>query len=603
MSVSLLRRLPRCTTTAATSIRTSIQLLACPLFPASNFTHTRICIRIPELHSQNYSSRSLRTPPASSPSALSPFTRPRPALQPNIKEAAVNCTALFLVGALSAALALFGSSYLSQPGSEHSLEKGEKDETYNAQSAPRSDSDLARVEHILYDNLSSFDLEAMPPYGDAPGRPGNLTPAEEQKLKEMWIALSKISAMMPEGAFTNGSNDAASTKSAETPKKKSRFGFGRSKNKDEEETSGGDNDKHGQTKDYEKALQSLTPEQLKDALWSMSKHDDPDALLLRFLRARKWDVQAALIMLVATMHWRSQEVHLDDDIMPNGERGALEWSKSSNPAEQKEGEDFLAQLRMGKSFIHGCDNDGRPCSFVRVRLHHGGDQTEKSLERFTVWTIETARMMLRPPVDTATIVFDMTDFSLANMDYTPVKFIIKCFEANYPESLGAILIYKAPWIFNQIWRIIRGWLDPVVASKVHFVANIDELDNYIRKDRAPKELGGNEDWEWKWPEPVPGEDDQMKDTAGKQKVMAERNELIKSYEDETMAWCEGKDKGEGRPRIAQRIAENYWKLDPYVRARTPYDRTGVILPGGKVDFYPKSSSDSAPAPSAEEELD
>lgn len=46
------------------------------------------------------------------------------------------------------------------------------------------------------------------------------------------------------------------------------------------------------------------------------------------------------------------------------------------------------------------------------------------------------------------IVFDMTGFSMANMDYTPVKFMIKCFEANYPESLGAVLVHKAPWLFQ-----------------------------------------------------------------------------------------------------------------------------------------------------------
>ena len=26
--------------------------------------------------------------------------------------------------------------------------------------------------------------------------------------------------------------------------------------------------------------------------------------------------------------------------------------------------------------------------------------------------------------------------------------MIKCFEANYPESLGAVLVHKAPWIFQ-----------------------------------------------------------------------------------------------------------------------------------------------------------
>lgn len=35
-----------------------------------------------------------------------------------------------------------------------------------------------------------------------------------------------------------------------------------------------------------------------------------------------------------------------------------------------------------------------------------------------------------------------------SQDYTPVKFMIKCFEANYPESLGAVLVHKAPWVFQ-----------------------------------------------------------------------------------------------------------------------------------------------------------
>jgi hypothetical protein len=231
-----------------------------------------------------------------------------------------------------------------------------------------------------------------------------LTPDQQTTLKEMWIALSDISGMSeaspPSDDTSSISKDTTTT--TETPqKKKSRFGFGRKKEKEADVAASVENDKHGQAKEYQQALASLTPEQLRDALWSMSKHDDPDALLLRFLRARKWDVQAALIMLVSTMHWRSQEMHVDDDIMVNGERQALQESKSSDAAEKKEGDDFMAQLRMGKSFLHGIDKDGRPCCYVRVKLHRQGEQSERSLERFTVYTIETARMMLRPPVDTA----------------------------------------------------------------------------------------------------------------------------------------------------------------------------------------------------------
>ncbi len=254
-----------------------------------------------------------------------------------------------------------------------------------------------------------------------PGRPGNLTAEQEAKLKEMWAATLSVFGL-PELGDTNG--DASSTIGSETmeqteqksragtfsseKKKKKRIGmFSRKHNDDvlRENVDGvsamdGD-DKYGQTKAYRKVLESQSPEDLRHAFWSMVKHDNPDGLLLRFLRARKWDVQNALIMLVAAMHWRMQEMHVDDDIIRKGEAGSLEDSASSNAAVKKEGEDFLAQLKLGKSFLHGTDREGRPMCFVRVRLHKQGEQSEASVERFTVYTIETARYLLGFNVDTA----------------------------------------------------------------------------------------------------------------------------------------------------------------------------------------------------------
>ena len=192
---------------------------------------------------------------------------------------------------------------------------------------------------------------------------------------------------------------------ASEKKKKSRMGIFSKKNKHENDpantSDGAENDKHGQAQEFQQALASQKPEELREAFWSMVKHDHPDALLLRFLRARKWDVHAALVMFVSTIHWRAKEMHVDDDIMINGEEYAIKEAKAGNTTEKKEGGDFMAQLRMGKSFLHGTDKEGRPCCYVRVKLHKQGEQSEKSLERFTVYTIETTRMMLKPPVDTA----------------------------------------------------------------------------------------------------------------------------------------------------------------------------------------------------------
>jgi hypothetical protein len=198
----------------------------------------------------------------------------------------------------------------------------------------------------------------------------------------------------------------------------------------------------------------------------------------------------------------------------------------------------------------------------------------------------------------------MTDFSMANMDYTPVKFMIKCFEANYPESLGTVLVYKAPWVFNAIWSIIRGWLDPVVAGKVHFAKNIDELEKFVPRKQIPTELGGDEKWTYEFPEPVPGENDKMKDTATREVLEGERAEIVQKYETTVLEWVHEGEKGQSleerrkeRDTVAESLRQNYWKLDPYVRARTLYDRIGLLHDGGQLAFYSQAKSEVA-APAA-----
>jgi hypothetical protein len=268
------------------------------------------------------------------------------------------------------------------------------------------------------------------------GRPGTLTADEENKLRELWALTMKVfgvDAGVDAGLDTgvdevNGAeapavapgSDAASDKDGKKDKKKSRLNVFR-RHKDDKtadaksttssatSTSGdisrlsisADDDKFGQTAEFKAALANTPPEELRRAFWSMVKHDHPDALLLRFLRARKWDVEKALIMMISTMHWRLDEMHVDDDIVKNGELQAMADTKATDAKVKKNSDDFLTQLRMGKSFLHGIDNEGRPMCFVRARLHKAGEQTEESLERFTVYTIETARMLLRPPIDTA----------------------------------------------------------------------------------------------------------------------------------------------------------------------------------------------------------
>ncbi|KAI2700123.1 hypothetical protein CBS147317_8484 [Penicillium roqueforti] len=349
-------------------------------------------------------------------------------------------------------------------------------------------------------------------------------------------------------------------------------------------------------KSMEHILSKMTPREMCFAILKMIKQENPDSLLLRFLRARKWDVGKAFSMMASNILWR-KEMEVDEEILPRGEEYALEQSRSAKTTskEKKEGADFINQLKMGKSFLHGLDRDGRPVIYARVKIHKPGAQSEEALERYIVHVIEATRLILAPPVETGTIVFDLTGFGLSNMEYPPVKFILRCFEANYPESLGQLLIHNAPWIFSGIWKLIHGWMDPVVASKVHFTRSIADLDKFIPRSKIPKEFSGDEKWTYKYDEPVKDENAVMKDTATRDSLMYDRMMIGIRMISATAAWVSASSQSDGKDKVSKaeelksrrnavidEFCVNYWKLDPYIRARSFIDRSGMLLPSGEL---------------------
>lgn len=96
-----------------------------------------------------------------------------------------------------------------------------------------------------------------------------------------------------------------------------------------------------------------------------------------------------------------------------------------------------------------------------------------------------------------TMIFDMTDSGIANMDQAPIKFMTSAFEANFPETLGLMIVHKAPWVFRGIWSLIRGWLDPIVAAKIVFTSTAEDLSKYVAMDRIPERMGGTEVWDYR----------------------------------------------------------------------------------------------------------
>ena len=139
----------------------------------------------------------------------------------------------------------------------------------------------------------------------------------------------------------------------------------------------------------------------------------------------------------------------------------------------------------------------------------------------------------------------------------------------------------------------------MVAGKVHFTKNVDDLEEFISRDQILKELEGNENWEYKYPEFRDGENKAMDDTAKRDELISQRQEMARGLESATMEWiaaCKQGDKNaisdakEKRAEIIEKLGKQYWELDPYLRARSLYDRDNIIQPGGKIDYYPPPQS-------------
>ncbi|KAJ5477104.1 hypothetical protein N7539_007248 [Penicillium diatomitis] len=444
----------------------------------------------------------------------------------------------------------------------------------------------------------------------APGYVGNLDSTQEKRLQELWITLMQtwdreISALdcdrpsetSPKVNGKQGRRMFSLSKSPAQPTETELAAIPPNLLSTLESLGAGP----GELKAVGSLLMKVPGDKLRSAFLTLLRQDHPDAFLLRFLRAERWNVPKAWIKFVGSLYWRAFEYKVDEQVLSRGEEyNLLKSQEEANTSSKRDGEGFMHQLRIGKGYLHGCDRAGRPICFVRVRTHAADPQMQKGLFDYIMQGIETARFLQVPPVESMdyslkAILFDLTGFGLSNWDFPPVRFIIETFQNYYPESLGAMIFYNAPWIFSGFWKIISGILDPVVASKVHFISGPKELEKLVPRSQILKEFGGDEDWEFKYIEPLPNENERLKDTVTRDLLLSERRQLGDELFCLTNQWISQSDVKttlERRDEVISGLRVNYWKLDPYVRARNYLDRTSVIKEDGTIDFYPHRISGS-----------
>ncbi|KAJ1728543.1 phosphatidylinositol transfer protein csr1 [Coemansia biformis] len=308
---------------------------------------------------------------------------------------------------------------------------------------------------------------------------------------------------------------------------------------------------------------------LRSALWSVIREDHPDVLLLRFLRARKWDLGRAYRMAIAAIKWRIQE-GVEEII----------WSGDAH--------NDASLMWKGVSYAHGKDRLGQPVVWSGSCLHHQKDQSYPQLKRYLIWMMETLRQLLCTPIERVCLIMDLTDHSNANMDWPFVKTFIKFLEAYYPECLGICIVYNGPWWFSGVWKLITPLLDPVVASKVQFVQKPEGLLRFVAEDELLAIRGGKNKYEYKYVKPEADENKPMFDKEGRAAAAQRLDELHEQFIQATKDWTDAKEGGDDdgfaaasarRMRLSDEITRAALELDKYTRARHIYTRTGVLRDG------------------------
>lgn len=217
----------------------------------------------------------------------------------------------------------------------------------------------------------------------------------------------------------------------------------------------------------------------------VNRVDDPN--LLRFLRARKFDVEKAYIMFVNCEKWR-------DDFGTNTILQDFHYEEKPLVA------------RLYPQYYHMTDKDGRPCYFEelgRVNLNEmlkitTQDRMLKNLvweyELFTQFRLPACSRKVGHLIETSCTILDLKGISISAVSQVlgyvrQASFIGQNY---YPERMGKFYCINAPFGFSTAFRIFKPFLDPVTVSKVNILGSLysKELLKQIPEENLPEKFGG-----------------------------------------------------------------------------------------------------------------
>ncbi|KAL9107126.1 MAG: hypothetical protein Q9227_007906 [Pyrenula ochraceoflavens] len=213
--------------------------------------------------------------------------------------------------------------------------------------------------------------------------------------------------------------------------------------------------------------------------------------LLRFLRARKFNVEHSKTMFLDCEKWR-RDFGTDDLVRtfdykekPKVFEYYPQYYHKTDKASPQDGRPIYIE-KLGNidlNAMYKITTGERMLSNLVVEYEKLADPRLPACSRKAGKLLETCCSIM-----------DLKGVGITRVSsvYGYVKQASAISQNYYPERLGKLYLINAPWGFSQVFNVVKGFLDPVTVQKIHVLGSgyQSELLGQVPIENLPKEFGG-----------------------------------------------------------------------------------------------------------------
>jgi hypothetical protein len=231
--------------------------------------------------------------------------------------------------------------------------------------------------------------------------------------------------------------------------------------------------------------------ELKTELIKLGKYDEtalPDDVLLRYLRARRFDVSKALKMLLESIQWRI-DFKVDEIVksfaFPEGKEVKKIYPRFYHKTDLKGRPLYIEQL--GNADTKTLFKLSTPERLLQVYV--------RDMEKVLNYRFKACSKKFGKHIDQGCTILDLKGVPL--MQFNECRKILQqvlgIAQNHYPETMGKLFIINAPTLFKGVWTLVKPLLDENTVAKISLLSSNYEaaVVEEIGRDNLPSIYGGN----------------------------------------------------------------------------------------------------------------